>query len=120
VRRRVIRFMSEIGIRYPKSPLSVHAGDRAPALFELLRHPGHTALIFADLPAVADAINRQYAGDVQAHVITDAHARAQYGVPASGGLCLVRPDGYVGFRATSADDRSIAALRADLARRLTA
>jgi hypothetical protein len=32
----------------------------------------------------------------------------------------VRPDGYVGFRATSADDRSIAALRADLARRLTA
>jgi 2-polyprenyl-6-methoxyphenol hydroxylase-like FAD-dependent oxidoreductase len=119
VRQRVIRFMSEIDISYPKSRLSVHAGDRAPALFELFRHPGHTALIFADLPAVAEAINRQYAGDVQAHVITDPHLRAKYGVP-TGGVCLVRPDGYVGFRATSVDDRSIAALRADLARRFTA
>jgi hypothetical protein len=119
VRRRVIRFMSEIGVRYPKSSLSVDAGDRAPALFELFRHPGHTALIFADNPALAESINGQYGPDVRAHVVTDHATRTKFGTP-DGGLVLVRPDGYVGFRATSADDAAIARLRADIARRLTA
>jgi hypothetical protein len=121
VRRRIIHFMSEIDVRYPNSPLSVNAGDRAPALFELFRHPGHTALLFSEpgrVGGLADEINARYGAEVRAHVITDAHVRAKYGVP-NGGLALVRPDGYVGFRAASVDDRSIAALRADLARRLT-
>jgi hypothetical protein len=135
VRRRAVNFMSELGIRYTHSPLSVNGGDRAPdgtfrgadgttcRLFDLFRSPGHTALLFpGDTPrltAAAERITHQYGADVAAHIIAEPNVRAKYGVP-HGGLVLVRPDGYIGFRATATDDRSIAAMLADLARRFGA
>jgi 2-polyprenyl-6-methoxyphenol hydroxylase-like FAD-dependent oxidoreductase len=118
LRRRVIHFMSEIGVRYTKSPLSVNAGDRAPALLELFRHPGHTALLFGDNPSLTSLAAEIQNSDVAAHVITDKTISKKYGV-SGGGLVLVRPDGYVGFRASNTDDRAVAAFRADLARRFT-
>jgi hypothetical protein len=56
------------------------------------------------------------AGDSTADMIDpDGGAHARYGA-ARGGMYLVRPDGYIGFRGTVADAD---ALLADLQRRLT-
>ena len=89
-------------------------------LFDLFRSPGHTALLFPGdeprLTAAAERITQQYGADVTAHIVAEPDARARYGVP-RGGLVLVRPDGYIGFRAAATDDRSIDAMLADLARR---
>jgi 2-polyprenyl-6-methoxyphenol hydroxylase-like FAD-dependent oxidoreductase len=120
IRRRLVHFMSELGVRYTASPLSVDGGDRAPdgpipggRMFDLFRHPGHTLLLFDGSPAVADTVTRLHGADVVSHVIAASDAvRAKYRIP-RGGLCLVRPDGYIGFRGTSAE-----VLLADLARRL--
>jgi 2-polyprenyl-6-methoxyphenol hydroxylase-like FAD-dependent oxidoreductase len=115
IRRRMVHFMSELGVRYRHSPLSVDGGERAPdaplgsgRLFDLFRHPGHTVLLFD----VADPVGNRYGADVVSHVLWgEEHIRATYGVP-EGGMCLVRPDGYIGFRGQSAE-----ALLDDLARR---
>jgi 2-polyprenyl-6-methoxyphenol hydroxylase-like FAD-dependent oxidoreductase len=115
VRARLLHFVSEIGIRYTHSPLSVNGGDRAPALFELFRHPEHTALLFSTDAGLATQLAHP---EVVVHVVPDTRIWAKYHAP-TGGLVLVRPDGYIGFRATSTGDRAIAGYRADLARRFT-
>jgi 2-polyprenyl-6-methoxyphenol hydroxylase-like FAD-dependent oxidoreductase len=130
IRRRLVRFMSELGIGYPHSPLSVNGGDRAPdatfrradgttgQVFDLFRVPGYVALLLGDAPeltATADRINHLYGADVDAHVIADPTVRAKYGVP-NGGQILVRPDRYIALRTASTDAN---VLLADLARRFT-
>jgi 2-polyprenyl-6-methoxyphenol hydroxylase-like FAD-dependent oxidoreductase len=114
LRRNLVRFMSETEISYADSPLSVNAGDRAPALFELYRHPRHTllqfGLQFGGTPTQPSSEN------VVSHVVPDPTLATKFRVP-GGGLCLVRPDGYVAFRASPLNNHTTSALQADLARR---
>ncbi|HWZ59359.1 MAG TPA: FAD-dependent monooxygenase [Gemmatimonadaceae bacterium] len=117
VRRRLVHFVSELGVRYRHSPLSVNAGERAPdatlgtgRMFDLFRHPGHTLLVFGD---AAPLDLTRYGAEVVTHLIVDPDVRVKYCLP-DGGYCLVRPDGYVGIRTPSRDE-----MLADMARRFT-
>ncbi|MGH3373662.1 MAG: hypothetical protein ACRDP6_02870 [Actinoallomurus sp.] len=99
----------QLGIGYPGGSLAVgggKAGERAPdaplregRLFDLFRGPHFTLLGFGDTHAETIArVNARYGPAVRAHAIdarADAggHARRAYG---TGGLVLVRPDGYIG------------------------
>ncbi|MBO0878819.1 MAG: FAD-dependent monooxygenase [Mycobacterium sp.] len=115
------------------------AGDRAPdvvisaglRLHELLRHPDHTLLVLdrgqrAETSAVVDAADR-FAGALRTFVITESASRASmsgetvvadnrdifdlYGGSDGDGVCLVRPDGYIGARCGLRDvDALVAAL----------
>jgi 2-polyprenyl-6-methoxyphenol hydroxylase-like FAD-dependent oxidoreductase len=117
----------QLGIAYRDSPIvhdgrarpgRLHPGDRAPDapvldaagrdvhLFDLLRGPHATLLVFGDTPdlpatdgvrvhAVLPAGRAAAAGAV---VDANGHAAAAYDMP-EGGAVLVRPDGYVGAMA---------------------
>ncbi|TCK20256.1 2-polyprenyl-6-methoxyphenol hydroxylase-like FAD-dependent oxidoreductase [Pseudonocardia endophytica] len=118
---------AELTVAYPHSSLSVQhgrgvrAGDHAPdpagtsvAVEQLLARPGFTLLVFgpADLDRLAATLGElgtvvpvvteadRGVGVVDADGVL-AHA---YGL-GSGGLALIRPDGYLGLVADSADDR---------------
>jgi hypothetical protein len=120
--------LSELGANYRKSPIvrdsgggsSLHAGDRAPdcetvdetqtrfRIFELLNEPTHTALAVtprsdADLQRFA-ALLVQHQDVMQGSVLIDGDEtfRAKYAHP-DGVLYVVRPDGYIGFRAFGRD-----------------
>jgi 2-polyprenyl-6-methoxyphenol hydroxylase-like FAD-dependent oxidoreductase len=133
--KRLVRFVSQLEIKYPSSRLSVEgahasslgkhaprAGDRAPdvayrgsdglarRLFDEFRDPKHVLLVFGDLPPDALA---GYDNRVKVVAIDDAGVRARYGA-GQGALYLIRPDGYIAFRGARSD---AAELRADLERR---
>ena len=158
-RARAFRFVSQLGIKYPESPIvdedlgggdrafrrGPAAGHRAPdgplrlagdgrevSLFSRLRGTPHHLLLFAGRDAEAPASDAElrnmlggYEGMIQAHLIF-AEDRSQIGseVPAyvdesglvhkryglrGAGQYLIRPDGYVAFRASGSNLRQIRA-----------
>jgi 2-polyprenyl-6-methoxyphenol hydroxylase-like FAD-dependent oxidoreductase len=103
-------------------------GDRAPdvdfehggRLFDRLRHPYFTLLVTPgndDVTSACERMKRRFGGgiDVEALPVSTAFA-ARYG-PNDGRLFLIRPDGYVAFKARPAD---APLMEAWLARTLTA
>jgi 2-polyprenyl-6-methoxyphenol hydroxylase-like FAD-dependent oxidoreductase len=158
-RARVFRFVSQLGIKYPESPIvdedrsgadlafrrGPAAGNRAPdgplrlagdgrevSLFSRLRGTPHHLLLFAGRGVQAPASDAElrnllvgYEGMIQPHQIF-AEDRGQIGseapayVDESGlvhgrygltgaGCYLIRPDGYVAFRAPGSNLRQIRA-----------
>ena len=113
-----IRLVSQLGVSYRGSPLSVEgtprrpagprAGDRLPdrlvradgrsvRLHELLARPGVHIL----LDRVADRLDGLAPGPfVTVHRLTSVPGR---------GVTLVRPDGYIGFRSRTAETSQVAA-----------
>ncbi|MDN3356911.1 FAD-dependent oxidoreductase [Actinomadura sp. DC4] len=102
----------QLGIGYPGSSLAVgggKAGERAPdaplrdgRLFEVFQGTHFTLLGFGEEHAATVAeVNARYGPAVRAYTVgpagdladTAGHARRAYG---TGGLVLVRPDGYIG------------------------
>jgi hypothetical protein len=116
LRTMLFRFVSQLGVRYRKSPMidqqgrfaaGPHPGDRAPdapleggTLFARLAQSHHQLLVFGGDPP------RLPAGlpPLVTHRIDDGARVAfeRYGVEKSA-LYLVRPDGYIGFRAPALD-----------------
>jgi 2-polyprenyl-6-methoxyphenol hydroxylase-like FAD-dependent oxidoreductase len=158
-RARAFRFVSQLGIEYPGSPIvdedrggadlafrrGPAAGSRAPdgplrlagdgrevPLFSLLRGTPHHLLLFAGRGAEAPASGAElrnllagYEGMIQPHQIfaedrgkigSEAPAyvdesglvHGQYGLTGAG-CYLIRPDGYVAFRAPGSNLRQIRA-----------
>jgi NADPH-dependent dioxygenase len=85
-------------------------GDRAPdidfeqggTLFDRLRNPYFTLLVMADganLAPIVEPLGRRFSSLLQIEAVPKSEAlSARYG-PSDGRLFLVRPDGYVGFKA---------------------
>jgi 2-polyprenyl-6-methoxyphenol hydroxylase-like FAD-dependent oxidoreductase len=123
-RRRVlgagVRVLSQLGLRYRHSPLSVDGvhprhgapgpgpGDRLPdatvtvdgrrrELHELLAHPGVHLLLERDTPPAGGLA---VPPGVAVHRLTDRPGR---------GALLVRPDGYIGLRSATGDPVEIGA-----------
>ena len=142
--KRIARFVSQTGIRYRDSALSTeahgagrlprhapHAGDRAPdvelgyarRIFDLLRGPQHTLLLFGGrstalierFSELAREVSARY-GDLVKPVVLrlpnaqpprgeideNGTAHDRYGAD-PGAIYLVRPDGYIGFRGAETD-----------------
>ena len=112
-----IRLVSQLGVGYRGSPLSVEgtphrrggprAGDRLPdrvvradgrsvRLHDLLARPGVHVLLDRDADWPGDLTLGQF---IQVHRLTSVPGR---------GLVAVRPDGYVGFRSGTAEGRQLA------------
>jgi|1186.fasta_scaffold22380_1 2-polyprenyl-6-methoxyphenol hydroxylase-like FAD-dependent oxidoreductase len=124
VQRRLLQSISERDVNYRDSPIvaeyrrphdAPRAGDLAPdadpQVRDALRGTEYVLLTFGDEP-VATLIAKEYRGLVRAAAVPSA--REAFGGAA---LCLVRPDGYVGFIAGEVDE---AALRGYLDRVLIA
>ena len=120
------RLAGGLSVHYRHSPVveegtpplrgGVPAGDRLPdlpighdrRLHELLRQPGFHLLLLghaADAnpdtgPDAADELRRVAAIPLHIHRLADPPVGLP--VPAAGGVYLVRPDGYVGYRSTAA------------------
>ena len=145
MRKRMFRFISQLGIHYRGSPVVVEhgrwqggprAGERAPdaslrrgdeavTLFEAVRGPEHHLLVFAGTAGNADSSGELaktmpfacgvviIGRDAEPHhkYLADADGQAHklYGIPANGGVYLIRPDGYVGARAPLTDASSVLA-----------
>jgi hypothetical protein len=113
-----IRLVSQLGVSYRGSPLSVEgtprrragprAGDRLPDRLvcadgrslrrhDLLARPGVHILLDRDAAWPGDLEPCRF---VHVHRLTSAPGR---------GLVAVRPDGYVGFRSGTAGDRQLTA-----------
>jgi len=113
-----IRLVSQLGVSYRGSPLSVEgtphrrgrprAGDRLPdrlvrasgreiRLHDLLARPGVHILLDRDAGWPADLVLGRF---VQVYRLTSVPGR---------GLVAVRPDGHVGFRSGTAEARQLAA-----------
>ena len=89
------------------------SGDRFPAC-QRLGGPCHHLIMFGAAPGLDDLRSRW--GKLVS-IVDAASAKfdaAEAGVP-SGGAILVRPDGFIGFRAAPADATTMAALDAHLA-----
>jgi 2-polyprenyl-6-methoxyphenol hydroxylase-like FAD-dependent oxidoreductase len=167
VQHRLVRFVSELFIHYRHSPLSTEAvagadvgglrltqgpapGERVPdvpaqaegveRLYDVLRGPHHTLLLFAGMKAgggsseglesLARRLEQGYGPDLLRvrvvalrgtpgpHLLVDARGALHYRFGAGAAcLYLVRPDGYVGFRARPLD---VPRLEAELTTRLGA
>ncbi|HET6183493.1 MAG TPA: FAD-dependent monooxygenase [Acetobacteraceae bacterium] len=107
------RARSMLDISYAGSALiGPSGGDRFPDRARLAPDRHHLLLFGAPCP---EPFRRRWAGVLQ---VTDARAAcfspARAGVPV-GGAVLVRPDGFVGFRAARANPDGLAALDAHLA-----
>ncbi len=89
-------------------------GDRFPACHRL-RGTCHHLIVFGEAPRLDD-LRARWDGLVS---IVDASVAPFDGVP-DGGAILVRPDGFIGFRAAPADETTMAALDAHLATYLLA
>jgi hypothetical protein len=116
------RRRSMLDISYAGSPLVGQAGDgsgspapgeRFPANLRL-RGDSHHLIAFGEVPGLKD-MHSHWDGLV---TIIDASAEgfspAEAGAP-DGGAVLVRPDGFIGFRAATAKEETMAALDAHLA-----
>jgi 2-polyprenyl-6-methoxyphenol hydroxylase-like FAD-dependent oxidoreductase len=148
-RARTFRFISELGIKYPDSPIvgdelnggdkafrrGPGAGHRAPdgplrpvgeerdaTLFSRLDEVPHHLLLFGgrgDFREEVSELIAEYGGGIQPHLIfagdpgevgaeipayvdETGTLRERYGI-AGTGYYLIRPDGYVAFRAPGAD-----------------
>jgi 2-polyprenyl-6-methoxyphenol hydroxylase-like FAD-dependent oxidoreductase len=116
------RRRSMLDVSYAGSPLVGQAGDDAgsPAPGERfpanlrLRGESHHLLVFGEAPGL-DKMRARWDGLV---TIVDASAHGfsptEAGAP-NGGAVLVRPDGFIGFRAAPATEVTMAALDAHLA-----
>ncbi len=97
------------------------AGDRAPdviltgnrRLFSFFGHTGYTLLLMpgekdtADAEKIADQVTEKYGAFIKAEIIETENAASVadvYGSSAAGRLYLVRPDGYIAFRSSIADE----------------
>jgi 2-polyprenyl-6-methoxyphenol hydroxylase-like FAD-dependent oxidoreductase len=129
-RAKAFGFVSELGIAYPDSPIvcdavgdpghGLRAGSRVPdlaigsgTLFDLLRGPAHHLLVFPGV--VGDGgVPAGWPAYVTLHVVgaeVDPHGdmRRTFGLE-SGGLALVRPDGYLAYRTLSREGADLLAL----------
>jgi hypothetical protein len=119
----VLRKRSMLDVSYAGSPLVGHAGaavvdgpspgDRFPACYRL-SGTSHHLIVFGESPRL-DHLRARWNGLVSIVDVSSADFDATAaGVP-NGGAILVRPDGFIGFRAAPADDTTMAALDAHLA-----
>jgi 2-polyprenyl-6-methoxyphenol hydroxylase-like FAD-dependent oxidoreductase len=134
VQDRLRNALAELGASYRDSPIvrdcggssELQAGDRAPdcetvdetatrlRMFDLLKEPLHSAL--AVTPTSEPGLQRftallaKHRDVMQGCVLVDGDKtfREEYADPA-GVLYVVRPDGYVGFRAAAADVQALEA-----------
>lgn len=87
-------------------------GDRFPARHRL-SGPCHHVIVCGEAPAL-DHLRARWNGLVSVvDVSSERFDATEAGVP-NGGVILVRPDGFIGFRAAPADETTIAALDAHL------
>jgi len=138
VQQRARRTVSELAVHYRQSPIVEEhwqpqgppAGDRVPemrltawdgsretTLLEALRQAKHILLLALDA-RVPDALQRAFddvAKQVQASLGDLIHVyRPATDVEEWPAICLIRPDGYVGFRGNSAHVPELAAFLARL------
>ena len=115
------RRRSMLDVSYTGSALVGHAGaffngplpgDRFPAS-QRLSGTGHHLIVFGEAPRLDDLRARwgRLVSIVEASGVP--FAATEVGMP-SGGAILVRPDGFIGFRAAPADSMTMAALDAHL------
>jgi hypothetical protein len=108
----MMQTVSERDINYRDSPIvaehrrplrAPHAGDLAPdtgaSLRAALRGTAHVLIVF-DKQAEPGDIEAAYPGVLETHVFGDPDTHEAYGGAA---LCLVRPDGYIGYISGDAD-----------------
>jgi 6-methylpretetramide 4-monooxygenase / 4-hydroxy-6-methylpretetramide 12a-monooxygenase len=118
------RARNMLDVSYPASPLTGeypdHAappdgtpapGDRFPGRLALNGTRHHLLLNGSADPAALTRLRRRWAGLVD---IGTADASAGPARPPAGGALLIRPDGYIGFRAAAADEAGLAAVDAHL------
>jgi 2-polyprenyl-6-methoxyphenol hydroxylase-like FAD-dependent oxidoreductase len=119
----ILRKRSMLDVSYAGSPLVGHAGaaivegpspgDRFPACSGL-GGTCHHLIVFGDAPLLGH-LRARWGTLVSIVEGSSAHFDAtEAGVP-NGGAVLVRPDGFIGFRAAPADETTMAALDAHLA-----
>jgi len=115
-RKKIASAISELSFNYCKSPLvrspardkeweGPKAGERAPdvllggrtRLYDLLRSPKHTLLLFQEGTALEEAIREEYGKLIEVIVVKDKAVRKKYAAE-SDSLYLIRPDGYIGYR----------------------
>lgn len=139
VQDRAREAISELGISYRKSVIvrdcgggsPLRAGDRAPdcdaldetgtkfRIFDLLKEPTHTLVSVMPGPQCdlnrLSGILRKYDDVMQGAVLVDGddEFRTQY-AHADGVLYVIRPDGYIGFRAVASDLDALEAWAHDL------
>jgi hypothetical protein len=111
-----------LDVSYAGSPLVGEAGavlegpspgERFPACHRL-SGTGHHLIVFGEAPCL-DHLRARWDKRVSIVDASGAHFdAAEAGVP-NGGAILVRPDGFIGFRAVPADETTMAALDAHLA-----
>ena len=115
-----LRKRSMLDVSYKGSLLiDVGAGDAEPA--PGARFPGwcdldgatHHLVVFGGAPLLDD-FRARWGGLVSAVEWTGADALAKQAGLAEGGVVLVRPDGFIGFRRASADENAMKALDAHL------
>jgi 2-polyprenyl-6-methoxyphenol hydroxylase-like FAD-dependent oxidoreductase len=126
IQRRAVRRMSHIHVAYPSSPLTqrsrsrggVRPGERAPdlevtgpggesRLYEVLRHGRHVLLISGrgsgtDLPPGM----RPWEDQIEVVTASNRHAD-RFILGTADSACLLRPDGYVAARGSSATPDSM-------------
>ena len=130
-RARLFRFISQLGIRYRRSPIvsegvtngafvsgAVRPGDRVPdarigetTLFALLRGTAHHVLLIGTNEGdevrarAAQALAARFPNlELRFHALDSSELRERFGVaPGAPVQVLVRPDGYIGFRSASVD-----------------
>jgi hypothetical protein len=144
---RGFRFISQLEIAYPSSPVvdearprfrgGPRAGHRAPdapvrrddtktTLFSLCTGAAHHLLVFGgDSVDALRTLAAEHLGDVRAHHITrsprirdawldeSGEAHRRYGITESG-YYLIRPDGYIAFRADELDTEPLAQYLRDI------
>ena len=117
----VMRRRSMLDVSYAGSTLVGQAGVGAEGLSPGVRFParchlsgtGHHLIVFGDAPRL-DHLRARWDGLVSIIDAASAHLdAAEAGVP-NGGAILVRPDGFIGFRAAPADETTMDALDAHL------
>jgi 6-methylpretetramide 4-monooxygenase / 4-hydroxy-6-methylpretetramide 12a-monooxygenase len=93
-------------------PAAPAPGDRFPGRLALNGTRHHLLLNGAADPAALTRLRRRWAGLVDIGTADPSFAPA---LPPPGGALLIRPDGYVGFRAATAGEPGLAATEAHLA-----
>jgi 2-polyprenyl-6-methoxyphenol hydroxylase-like FAD-dependent oxidoreductase len=117
----VSRRRSMLDVSYAESPLVGHAGaaaappspgDRFPACHRL-GGTSHHLIVFGKAPRL-DYLRTRWGKLVSIVDASSAKFDATESGVSNGGAILVRPDGFIGFRAAPADESTMAALDAHL------